>query len=207
MRVKLDGVAVRFGKRHVLTDVSLVVDHGESVAIVGPSGSGKSTLLAAIGGIQPIDAGEVTLGNGNENSRVAWILQTVNVLPSRTVIDNAMIGGYGLGFNAQECRHRASQILKDVGLDHVAGSWARSISGGERQRLVVARSLVGEPELVLADEPTAQLDRFNAERVTEALLDNRAPGTTVIMATHDDQVAARCARTVTLKDGRLDESR
>lgn len=205
MRVEVSDVSVTFGDRTVLDRLSLVIDSGESVALVGPSGSGKSTLLATIGGIQRPDGGTVDLDPESGSNRVAWILQTVSVLPNRTVLDNVILGGHQLRLDHGEARERARQAVAAVGLELVMNQPAKSVSGGERQRVVVARSVVGDPGLILADEPTAQLDESNAQTVTEALLVNRPEHATVILATHDLKVARQCDRLVSLRGGKLVE--
>jgi ABC-type lipoprotein export system ATPase subunit len=200
VQVIVNGVGLSFGEVRVLDAVDLALEPGECVALVGPSGSGKSTLLGVVGGLIPPDEGSVhRLPVGSP--LVTWITQTTSVLARRSVLDNVRLGLYATGTGPDEAIESATRALTAVGLEHLAQRRASSLSGGERQRLVVARALIAQPGLVLADEPTAQLDRQNADAMVDSLIDNRPRETTVVIATHDPLVAARCDRVLRIESG------
>ncbi len=215
---ELGGVTKRYhsGRREfvALDDVSIDIEAGEWVAVVGPSGSGKSTLLNIIAGIDSADAGEVRvagrrLGGLSENQLAAWrgrevgiIFQFFQLMPTLNVVENVMLpmdlAGRGRG------RHeRAMTLLERVGMAHLALNLPSELSGGEQQRAAIARALANAPSLLLADEPTGNLDSATGERIVELLADVWRSGTTIIMVTHDADVAARATRTVNMRDGRI----
>ncbi|WP_188079032.1 ABC transporter ATP-binding protein [Actinotalea subterranea] len=209
MQLRVDGVGYAHpGSAPVLTDVSLVVERGESLAVVGPSGSGKTTLLALIGGLLRPQSGAIHLVDepGTPPRPVAdeasWVLQTVNVLPDRRVLDNVAVGAYADGASRAEAVERAREALDAVGLAEHASRPVRTLSGGENQRVVIARSLVSRRVVVLADEPTGQLDQATSATVVDALL-RAAVDRMLIVVTHDLDVAARCSRTYRLASGHL----
>lgn len=183
----------------VVNDVSFRVASGESAAIVGPSGSGKTTLLSIVGGLVAPTAGSVR----RDGPAVAWVTQTTNVLGRRTVRDNAALGAFlgDVGW-AQSCA-RADDALASVGLAPHAHQQARQLSGGELQRLCIARSIAMRARLVLADEPTGQLDGATSRAVTDVLLAIRDRGAGLLVATHDLTLAHRCDHVLVLADGRL----
>jgi putative ABC transport system ATP-binding protein/lipoprotein-releasing system ATP-binding protein len=191
----------------VLDGACLEVGEGEMVAITGPSGSGKTTLLALLGGLLPVQSGEVLIldGNGTAHTPTAygtWVLQTVNVLADRTVLDNVCLGGFASGLTRDRAVAEAQRQLASVGLADRADEPVRVLSGGEVQRVVIARSLVSGRPLLLADEPTGQLDAATTESVLSVLLD-RNHGRSVVVVTHDMEVARRCDRALRLRDGAL----
>jgi ABC-type lipoprotein export system ATPase subunit len=182
------------------------------VAVVGPSGSGKTTLLAIAGLLTRPSEGEVLIDGApiatgrtaDVRTRLfAWVFQTVNVLSARTVQDNAMLGLLARGVAEGEAREEASAALSMVGLGDLRGRTANSLSGGELQRLCIARAIAARPRFLLADEPTGQLDRATTERVTRALIEGRPAGTTLLVVTHDARVASQCDLTLALQDGQL----
>lgn len=191
----------------VLRDVSLMLNDGESVALVGPSGSGKTTLLSILGALQIGSKADVRLDgravqNHYLNSVFSWIFQTTNALSARTAIDNVALGLVRHGSSLREARHPALEMLSKVGLAQVAGRRARELSGGELQRVCIARALVGAPRFLFADEPTGNLDRAATDLVLDSLL--AASGETgVLLATHDMRVAGRCDRRIELEAGRI----
>ena len=196
------------GAPPVLQDVSLVVERGASIAVVGPSGSGKTTLLALIGGLLRPQTGAIQLTDslGGPPRPVAeetsWVLQTVNVLPDRTVLDNVVLGAYADGASRQQAIPRAREALDAVGLADYACRPVRTLSGGENQRVVIARALVSRRMVVLADEPTGQLDQATSATVVDALL-RTTIDRLLIIVTHDPDVADRCDRTYRLAAGHL----
>jgi len=189
----------------LLRELSLQVRAGDSVAVIGPSGSGKSTLLGLLGGLLVPASGEVRLeqaaGDGLAK-HVSWILQTVNVLADRTVQDNIALGAYADGCARTESLTRADAALDLVGLDGRGREKVRTLSGGEVQRVVIARALVSRRPVLLADEPTGQLDRATSEEVVSSLL-TAAADRVLVVVTHDDTVAGRCGAVYRLHDGRL----
>ncbi|MDH3368090.1 MAG: ATP-binding cassette domain-containing protein [Gemmatimonadota bacterium] len=192
-----------------MKDVNLTIEVGETVAIMAPSGAGKTTLLSILGGLTNPSAGRVTWGEAQRLTQrdlattVGWIFQTANVLGTRTTVENVALGLYGQGASRQKAESRASDMLGVVGLDHMGRRRANSLSGGELQRLVVARALAGARALVLADEPTAQLDAATSETVVDAIFRARKSTTTLLMATHDPAVAERCDRRLDLRNGQV----
>ena len=197
-----------------LDGVTLDIAAGAAVALAGPSGSGKSTLLHVIGALDRPDSGAVEvpgrdLGalNRRELARhrrqVGFVFQRFNLLPALTVIDNVLapVLPYRVDFDKQA---RARELLDAVGLAGRETSLPSRLSGGQQQRVAIARALINHPPLVLADEPTGNLDSRTGAEIVDLLLDLRAAhGMTIVLATHDSQVAARCDRVVRLRDGRV----
>ena len=189
----------------VLSSAHLVVDEGETVAVLGPSGSGKSTLLSVLGGlIQPTrGTAHVETSDGSQvrmREACAWVLQTVNVLPERSALANVAIAGMASGLSRRAAMGDAALRLSAVGLDDRAQEPARVLSGGELQRVVIARALASRRPFILADEPTGQLDRATSDAVLDALF-NSTCGAGVVVVTHDPVVAERCGRVVRIDDG------
>ncbi|MGH2632920.1 MAG: ABC transporter ATP-binding protein [Tepidiformaceae bacterium] len=206
------------GRPPVVRDVSLAVAGGETVALMGSSGSGKTTLLTILGLLTKPTAGHIYLdgdpiaadrpdADALRSSCFAWVFQTANALGRRSALDNAMLGLLTRGRRHQDARSEARAALDAVGIGDLAWREARSLSGGELQRVCIARALAVRPRFLLADEPTGQLDHATTLGVVQALLDNRPAGTAVIIATHDAEVAARCARILRIVDGRIEAGR
>jgi len=201
------GVAKNFGGRAVLSAVSLRVAAGEYVAIVGESGVGKSTLLNIIAGLEPADAGEVRFGGTslkdmNDEARTllrrdnfGFVFQAFHVLPHLTVEQNVGLPLLLRSFEEKKVREKAKELISAVGLGGRENSMPRELSGGELQRVAIARALVGEPKLVLADEPTGNLDQENSRQVLALLRDQvKAHGAAGILVTHSEAAAATCDR-------------
>ena len=201
-----------------LQGVDLAVDRGELVALLGPSGSGKSTLLSILGGLERPSAGRVLVEEQDlaklpetaltalRRHRVGFVWQVParNLLPYASAAENLELPMTLAGLPAARRRRRAQVLLAAVDLDGAGAKQVRALSGGEQQRLAVAVALANNPPLLLADEPTSQLDRPNVARVVEILRAAREDlGTTVVMVTHDTEVAATMDRTVTIRDGRV----
>ena len=198
----------------ILHDISFEIKKGESVAIVGSSGSGKSTLLGLLAGLDAPSSGHVTIHNQDlftldEDGRAAlrgrsmgFVFQSFQLLPMLTALENVMLPLELLGGpNARNC---AQHILERVGLGQRCAHYPRQLSGGEQQRVAIARAFITEPALLLADEPTGNLDSATAATIIELLFTlNRERGTTLVLVSHDTALAQRCGRTLHLDAGRL----
>ena len=202
----------------VFSGINLKLDEGESAAIVGPSGSGKSTLLNVVGVLDKPSGGKVMV-DGREvtelvpeeaaafrNQTVGFVFQAHHLLPQCTVLENVMVpalAGHG-NLTGDSLRKRAEELLEEVGLSHRMHHRPAEISGGEKQRAAVARALVNEPKLLLADEPTGSLDKANADRLTELLATlHEARGLTLLAVTHSTAVASRMGAIYRLDAGKL----
>lgn len=200
---------------HALRGVDLTVERGEFVAIVGPSGSGKSTLFYVLGGLTPATSGSVVI-NGhdlakmNDGARtrirrelVGFVFQRYNLLPTLSALDNIAIAQFIAG-NRRQTDPWLQQILELLGVGHRLHHKPRSLSGGEQQRVAIARAIVNHPALLLADEPTGNLDSANSEIVLKLLCDlNERLGQTILMITHNPEAAAYAHHIVHMRDGRI----
>ena len=202
---------------HALRHVDLVVRRGDHLAIVGPSGSGKSTLLNVLGlldrptggtfRLDGIDTG--SLGDAARaalrSERIGFVFQSFHLLPHRSAMENVMLGALYQGISRRERRHRAVDALERVWLSTRSSFLPTRLSGGERQRVAVARALVARPSLLLCDEPTGNLDSANTAAVLDLFDELLATGLTVVIITHDHDVATRARRRVRIIDGQLQE--
>lgn len=195
--VEVSSLVVRFGETVALAGVDLAVAAGESVALTGHTGAGKTTLLWAVAGLRAPDEGTVTAPPA---AHVPQGSALASVLSAR---ENVLLPLRATGPSGSDLGARADEALRMVGLAEFGGHLADELSGGQRQRVAVARALARRADLVLADEPTSELDHANRERVVELLLAEAARGAAVVVATHDPEVAARCDRELHLVDGRL----
>ena len=206
------------GKRPVnaLTDLSLTVNQGEFIAIMGPSGSGKTTLLNVIGCIDKPTSGKVLLddvdvGNTPENKlykvrrdKMGFVFQSFNLLPYLNARENVELPMEGKIKSKEERKKRASELLKVVGLSGRENHRPQRLSQGEQQRVAIARALANDPAIILADEPTGNLDSQNKQEIIKLLANlNLTQGTTIIMVTHDSQAANHTERMLLLKDGKI----
>jgi macrolide transport system ATP-binding/permease protein len=200
---------------NALIDVDLVVRRGEWLSITGPSGSGKSTLLNMLGCLDRPTSGEFLLDGiettklsenkraGLRSRRIGFIFQSFHLLPYRTVLENVMLAEVYRRHAGQARRERAMAEIRRVGLAHRADFLPSKLSGGERQRVAIARALMGSPSLLLCDEPTGNLDSKNTESILDFLTELNKEGMTIVVVTHDENVARRSSRRVNMKDGQL----
>jgi len=222
-RLTVDNLAKEFPTRDeplvVLRGISLELNAGDCVAITGPSGSGKSTLLNILGTLEPPTRGRVVLDGEDlatlpdsalallRNRRIGFVFQDHHLLPQCSVLENVLVPAIARGRVERELVQRARELLARVGLASRMDHRPAELSGGERQRAALARALIHRPALVLADEPTGNLDRTNAAKVAELLLELQVQeGAMLIVATHSLALAARMGRRFELDDGRLKES-
>jgi ABC-type lipoprotein export system ATPase subunit len=204
------------GRIQALRGVDLSIAHGEFVAIIGPSGSGKSTLLQLLGGLDYPTSGEILFENrplrlhpdlaAFRSRTIGFIFQSFHLLPTLSALENVQIPMFEMGWPGAKRRRRAQELLERVGLADRLHQLPAQLSGGERQRVAIARSLANEPSLLLADEPTGNLDSVNALATLELLQGLQSEsGITLVVVTHDSYVASRVRRKVCLLDGRVVE--
>jgi len=222
--IRIQGLTKAFqdgGQTHVvLRDLDLEIESGSFLALLGRSGCGKSTLLNCIAGLEAPDAGTITIGDREitqlddttltrlRRDRIGIVFQFFNLLPMLSVLDNvtlpAMLGGGRRG----PIRERGLALLDELGLADRAAEMPDHLSGGEQQRVATARALINQPDVLLADEPTGNLDTETAERTLELLRDvNQRHGVTVVLVTHSAEAARAAERVVMMKDGRIDPTR
>ena len=218
--LELQGICRRFGSDppvEALVGVDLRVEQGEWLAIVGPSGSGKSTLLNVIGCLDVQTAGSylfegvdiAAIGDGRRaglrSRRIGFVVQSFHLLAHRSVVENVMLAEVYRRAPRRGRRERALAALERVGLGHRSEFLPTRLSGGERQRVAIARAIAGQPGLLLCDEPTGNLDSTTTAAVLDLFAELNAAGLTIVMITHERDVAARARRTVRIVDGALQE--
>jgi putative ABC transport system ATP-binding protein len=214
--VRLDAVRKQYGDAAALDGVSLEIRAGEAVAVMGPSGCGKSTLLNMVAGLDRPTSGTVVvhdedLGGLTETGlalfrrrRIGMIFQFFNLLDDLPALDNVALAAQLTGAAARQARRRALELFEELGIADRRDVYPAALSGGERQRVAVARALMNRPALLLADEPTGALDSRSGEQVMDLLMDLNQIGQTLLIVTHDADLATRCAsRLVELADGRV----
>ncbi|MEV7561188.1 ABC transporter ATP-binding protein [Streptomyces sp. NPDC089795] len=214
--VRLDDVHKEYGDAKALDGLSLEIRAGDAVAVMGPSGCGKSTLLNMVAGLDRPTSGTVevqgrNLGGLNETGlalfrrrHVGMIFQFFNLIDDLPVLDNVALAAQLTGAPARQARRRALELLDELGVADRRNNYPATLSGGERQRVAVARALMNRPALLLADEPTGALDSRAGEQVMDLLIDLNQIGQTLLIVTHDPQLATRCAsRLVEVADGRV----
>ncbi len=200
---------------HALREMQVDVREGEFVAVTGPSGSGKTTFLNIAGLLEEFTGGEYLLDgvstrelNDNQRSRlrnekIGFIFQGFNLIPDLNLFDNVDVPLRYRGFNASDRKRRIEKALSEVGLSSRLKHYPAELSGGQQQRVAIARALAGEPRLLLADEPTGNLDSQMARGVMELMEEINARGTTIVMVTHDPELAARAQRNIHIMDGQV----
>jgi len=202
---------------HALRGVDLSIPRGEIVAVMGPSGCGKTTLLNCLSGLDEFDGGEVLVSGESISGmsdrkrtrfraeKMGFIFQTYNLIPVLSAVENVELPLLVAGAKPGEARRRATSVLKTVGVSEQAGKRPNEMSGGQQQRVTVARSLVNNPTIVWADEPTGALDSETSAMIMDLLVElNREQGQTFVLVTHDASVARRAHRIVRMRDGRIE---
>jgi putative ABC transport system ATP-binding protein len=217
--IRLESVIKVYRKGQVvaLREVDLLIGPGEFVAVVGPSGSGKSTLLHIMGGLDRPTSGEVFVNgarlrdvarlDGFRLRTVGFVFQSHHLLPGLTALENVEVPMVPLGIPGRLRRRRAMELLERVGVGGRAGHFPSQLSGGESQRVAVARALANDPPILLADEPTGELDSETGMSIIALLSELNREGKTVVVVTHNPQVALAAGRIVTLRDGRIVDER
>lgn len=214
--IKVSNIEKSFGDLKVLRGVSLEVKKGEIVSIVGASGAGKTTLLQIIGTLLPADGGEVEI-NGTKlfalnekrtaefrNRHIGFVFQFHNLLPEFSALENVMMPALIGGAKRKEAKQRALELLSAVGLSERAEHKPAQLSGGEQQRVAIARALMNNPSVLLADEPTGNLDTHNRDEIQRLLFEVREKfGQTIVMVTHDERLAEMADRKIVMSDGAI----
>ena len=207
--------AVGQHKLHVLRDIDLDIGEGELVSIMGASGSGKSTLLNILGILDGYDSGEYWLGGTlirdlsetqaaqYRNKLIGFVFQSFNLLPFKTALENVALPLYYQGVKRRQRNRTALAYLERVGLAEWAEHRPSELSGGQKQRVAIARALIAQPRLILADEPTGALDSETSGQIMDLLADIHRSGITILVVTHEHDIAARTGRIIRLRDGRI----
>ena len=205
-------------KIEALKEISFSIENGEIVALMGASGSGKSTLLSLIGGLDKCDSGSISVDEENisalnaekladfRRDDVGFVFQQFHLIPTLSVVENIILPLLPSGIKKAECYSVAREALEKVGLGDREKHLPGELSGGEQQRVAIARALVNKPKIILADEPTGDLDSKTGEKILELLQAlNQKEKVTIIIATHDDKIAQKAKRRIVLKDGKVIE--
>lgn len=217
--IDIKGITKSFGSLQVLKGIDLHIDKGEVVSIVGPSGAGKTTLLQIIGTLDKPDSGSIVIDgidvrklNSRQigefrNRHIGFVFQFHQLLPEFTAIENIMIPAFIGGMGKSEAKERALELLRFMGLEDRATHKPAELSGGEKQRVAVARALMNNPAVILADEPSGSLDSKNKEELHRLFFELRDKfGQTFVIVTHDENLAKITDRTIVMKDGQLESS-
>lgn len=214
--IQLEGITKSFGSLQVLKGIDLIINKGEVVSIVGPSGAGKTTLLQIMGTLDKPDSGRIVLNDTEvnrlkekelsafRNKEIGFVFQFHQLLPEFTALENVMIPALIQGISASEAKKKAREMLDFLGLAERASHKPAELSGGEKQRVAVARALINHPSVVLADEPSGSLDTQNKIELHRLFFDLRDKlGQTFVIVTHDEELAAQTDRTIHIVDGMI----
>ncbi len=214
--IRLTDIRKNFGSLEVLKGVSLSVDKGEIVSIVGPSGAGKSTLLQIAGTLDTPTSGDVIINNislstltGSElaafrNKTIGFVFQFHHLLPEFSALENVMLPAMIAGVKRKECEERARELLQMLSLGERLTHKPSQLSGGEAQRVAIARAMINNPALILADEPSGNLDSVSRDEFHNSLINMRdSSGVTIVIVTHDNELASRSDRVIELRDGKI----
>lgn len=215
--IRIENITKSFGSLQVLKGINLLIEKGEIVSIVGPSGAGKTTLLQIMGTLSHPDSGSVFIDNIDvtrlsqkkladfRNQHIGFVFQFHQLLPEFTALENIMIPAYIAGTSQREAKQWALNLLDFMGLSERANHKPNELSGGEKQRVAVARALINQPAVILADEPSGSLDSKNKEELHQLFFDLRDKfGQTFVIVTHDEQLANVTDRTIHMRDGLLE---
>lgn len=215
--IKLEGITKSFGSLQVLKGIDLEINKGEIVSIVGPSGAGKTTLLQIMGTLDEPDAGTVAIDgtvvsrmkekelSAFRNKNIGFVFQFHQLLPEFTALENVMIPAFIAGVSSKEANERAMEILAFMGLTDRASHKPNELSGGEKQRVAVARALINHPAVILADEATGNLDTRTSFEILVLFQKLHAEGRTIIFVTHNPEIAQYSSRNIVLRDGQVKE--
>jgi putative ABC transport system ATP-binding protein len=214
--VAVDQLTKTLGNVRVIDDVSFTIQEGEFLAIQGPSGSGKTTLLGLLAGLEKADEGNIVVADKDLTSmtedelaifrryNVGFVFQSFNLIPTLNVVENIALPLFPEHSSRKDMFERSRKVAKDVGLTQRLDHYPNELSGGEQQRVAVARALINEPKLLFADEPTGNLDSKTGQMITGLLRSlNKDRGQTVVLVTHDDKIAGESDRIIRILDGRI----
>jgi putative ABC transport system ATP-binding protein len=214
--IAVDRLTKTLGNVRVIDAVSFNIEKGEFLAIQGPSGSGKTTLLGLLAGLEKADEGSIVVADKELTSmtedelaifrryNIGFVFQSFNLIPTLNVVENIALPLFPEHISRKDMFERSRKVAKDVGLTQRLGHYPNELSGGEQQRVAVARALINEPKLLFADEPTGNLDSKTGQMITELLRKlNSDRGQTVVLVTHDDKIANESDRIIRILDGRL----
>jgi putative ABC transport system ATP-binding protein len=216
--VTVEHLSKTLGDIRIIDDVSFDVEKGEFLAIQGPSGSGKTTLLALLAGLEKADTGSISVGGEDltpmsedqlalfRRDNVGFVFQSFNLIPTLNVVENVALPLFPASISAKEMFDRSTKAAVAVGLGERLKHYPNELSGGEQQRVAIARSLINNPKVIFADEPTGNLDTKTGEKIIELLRQlNREKSQTFVLVTHDDRIAGESGRIVRIIDGRIGE--
>jgi putative ABC transport system ATP-binding protein len=218
--VSVNQLSKTLGNIRVIGNVSFGIESGEFLAVQGPSGSGKTTLLGLLAGLEKADEGSILIADKELTSmtedqlalfrryNIGFVFQTFNLIPTLNTLENIALPLYPERMNRKDMLERARKAAYDVGLSERLDHYPNELSGGEQQRVAVARSLINEPKVIFADEPTGNLDSKTGEKIIELLHKlNREKGQTFVLVTHDDKIAKESGRIIRLIDGRIEHAK
>jgi len=218
--VTVNQLSKTLGNIRAIDNVSFDIERGEFLAVQGPSGSGKTTLLGLLAGLEKADEGSILIGDEELTSmtedqlalfrrhNIGFVFQTFNLIPTLNTLENIALPLYPERMNRKDMLERARKAAYDVGLSERLDHYPNELSGGEQQRVAVARSLINEPKVIFADEPTGNLDSKTGEKIIELLHKlNREKGQTFVLVTHDDKIAKESSRIIRLIDGRIEHDK